>query len=71
MARKLDPNAIKERIKENTVTMKTSKKVILDAVNKAVKGDVEELDTARKALSSFIKAAKAIHQDKPKLELVK
>lgn len=67
MARKLDPKAIKDRIKENTNIMKNAKKDLTEFLRDSSKGVLGGEKGARSSLTNFIKATNAIVADNEKL----
>ena len=67
MARPLNKNVIKERIKSNKASMKDANKEVNDALTNATKGEAIDAVATRAALASFIKASKAFNADTTKL----
>jgi len=65
MARPLDKNAVKERIKENKTIMKATKKTLTGFMGN--NPDNTTAQDARRSLALFIKASNAVTQDNAKL----
>lgn len=68
MARKLDPKAIKQRIKENREVMRDSKKIVTAHMKLGTNLEPSfDTKAVRNALSDFCKAAIAVATDTEKL----
>jgi len=63
MARKVDPKAVKERIKDNKAIMKLNAKIVKDEMTKANKIQDFDAKEARVAFSVFLKASIAVSND--------
>ena len=68
MARQVNIKEVEQRIKANKLIMRNSKKFVSEFMSGALKGELTDSTDARKTLSSFITAAKAVQQDKIKLD---
>lgn len=67
MARPLDVNKVKARIKENKEILKNAKNEVTEALKTASKDFTIDGVAARKALADAIKATQAISADNAKL----
>lgn len=73
MPRKIDPNNVKARIKDNKTTAAAAKRTLLSmlaAVTKDYGGNDVDVSEMRAELSTFIKSIKAIRSDMAKLAAI-
>ena len=60
---KVDPNKVKQRIKDNKAVLKETKKAVNDGMKGLIAGEEVDAVALRAALALFIKSAKAITTD--------
>jgi len=70
MARKIDPKAVKTRIKTNKAIMLASSKIVNSFMKEAEQAQDVNARECREELSKFLKASQAVHADVQLLEKV-